>query len=61
MLYLFLLPSIVWLLVFSIRRWRGIVLTFKNYQFDLGIFGSEWAGLKHFQEVRYITGVLDDH
>lgn len=31
----------------------GIVLAFKNYRFDLGIFGSEWAGLKHFQ--KFIT------
>ena len=23
--------------------------------------GSEWADLQAFQEVRYITGVLDDH
>ena len=27
----------------------GIVLAFKNYRFDLGIYGSEWAGFKHFK------------
>ncbi|MDD7739499.1 MAG: ABC transporter permease subunit [Lachnospiraceae bacterium] len=27
----------------------GNILAFKNYRFDLGIFGSEWAGLKHFK------------
>ena len=59
MLYLFLLPCIVWLLVFCYAPMAGIVLAFKNYRFDLGIFGSEWA--QAFQEVRYITGVLDDH
>ena len=49
MLYLFLLPCIVWLLVFCYTPMAGIVLAFKNYRFDLGIFGSEWAGLKHFR------------
>lgn len=49
MLYLFMLPCIVWLLIFSYAPMAGIVLAFKNYRFDLGIFGSEWAGLKHFK------------
>lgn len=40
MLYLFLLPCIVWLLVFCYTPMAGIVLAFKNYRFDLGIFGS---------------------
>ncbi len=48
-LYLFMLPCIVWLLVFCYAPMAGIVLAFKNYRFDLGIFGSEWAGLKHFK------------
>lgn len=50
MLYLFLLPCIVWLLIFCYTPMAGIVLAFKNYRFDLGIFGSEWAGLKHFRK-----------
>lgn len=50
MLYLFLLPCIIWLLVFCYAPMAGIVLAFKNYRFDLGIFGSEWAGLKHFRK-----------
>lgn len=48
-LYLFLAPCIIWLLVFCYAPMAGIVLAFKNYRFDLGIFGSEWAGLKHFK------------
>ena len=48
---LFVPPSrIVWLLVFCYAPMAGIVLAFKNYRFDLGIFGSEWAGLKHFRK-----------
>lgn len=52
-LYLFVLPCIIWLIVFCYVPMTGIVLAFKNYRFDLGIFGSEWAGLKHFQ--KFIT------
>ena len=37
------------LIVFSYVPMTGIVLAFKNYRFDLGIYGSEWAGLKHFR------------
>ena len=48
-LYLFMLPCIIWLLVFCYAPMAGIILAFKNYRFDLGIFGSEWAGLKHFK------------
>lgn len=61
MLYLFLLPCIVWLLVFCYAPMAGIVLAFKNYRFDLGIFGKRMGWTQAFQEVRYITGVLDDH
>lgn len=49
MLYLFILPCIIWLIIFCYTPMAGIVLAFKNYRFDLGIFGSEWAGLKHFR------------
>ncbi|MBS6194290.1 MAG: sugar ABC transporter permease [Clostridiales bacterium] len=49
LLYLFLLPCIASLIVFCYVPMAGILLAFKNYRFDLGIFGSEWAGLKHFE------------
>lgn len=49
MLYLFLLPCVIWLIIFCYIPMAGIVLAFKNYRYDLGILGSEWAGLKHFK------------
>ena len=49
-LYLFLVPLVVWLITFCYVPMAGIVLAFKNYRFDLGIFGSEWAGFKHFEK-----------
>lgn len=59
MLYLFLLPASSGCL-YSLCAVAGIVLAFKNYRFDLGIFGSEWAGLKHFRKFVTSAGVLDD-
>lgn len=53
MLYLFILPCIVSLIIFSYVPMAGLTLAFKNYRFDLGIYGSEWAGLKHFK--KFIT------
>lgn len=49
-LYLFLIPLIIWLIIFCYVPMAGIVLAFKNYRFDLGIFGSEWAGFKYFEK-----------
>lgn len=48
MLYLFILPCFIWLIIFSYVPMGGIVLAFKNYKFNLGIYGSPWAGFKHF-------------
>lgn len=50
MLYLFVIPCVIWLIMFCYVPMTGIVLAFKDYRFDKGIFGSEWAGLTHFKE-----------
>lgn len=49
-LYLFVLPCVVWLLVFCYYPMYGAILAFKDYKYNLGILGSPWVGLKHFQE-----------
>lgn len=41
--YLFLVPGMASLLLFAYWPMYGIVLAFKEYRMDLGIFGSEWA------------------
>lgn len=45
------LPGIITLLCFRLLPIFGLILPFKNYTIDGGIFGSEWAGLKNFEFV----------
>lgn len=49
-LYLFLLPAIIYLLVFQYAPLYGIQIAFKDYNTTDGILGSPWVGLKHFKE-----------
>lgn len=52
-LYLFMLPCVVSLLVFNYYPMYGATLAFKDYKYNLGIMGSPWVGLKHFE--RFLT------
>ena len=45
------LPAILYLLIFHYVPIGGLVLAFKNYRYDLGIWGSEWVGLQNFKFV----------
>ncbi len=49
-LYLFILPLIVWLLIFQYQPMYGATLAFKDYKYNLGIMGSPWVGFKHFEK-----------
>jgi putative aldouronate transport system permease protein len=49
-LYLFILPCVISLLVFNYYPMYGALLAFKNYDYSLGIMGSPWAGLANFRE-----------
>lgn len=48
-LFLMILPAVLVAFLFSYLPMAGIVLAFKNYRFDLGVFGSPWAGLDNFK------------
>jgi len=48
-LYLMLLPPLVYFVVFRFYPILGNVIAFKDYRLADGIWGSPWAGLKHFQ------------
>jgi putative aldouronate transport system permease protein len=49
LLYLFLLPCVISLLIFNYYPMYGATLAFKDYSYRLGIMRSPWAGLKHFR------------
>lgn len=53
-LYLMMLPALALLILFSYLPMGGVVLAFKNYRIDDGIWGSEWAafgGFKNFYDL----------
>ncbi|TBL70515.1 ABC transporter permease [Paenibacillus thalictri] len=41
-------PALLLLLLLNYLPMGGLVLAFKNYRYDQGIFGSDWVGLKNF-------------
>lgn len=48
-LLLMLTPALLFFLVFSYIPMAGIVMAFKQYTYDGGIFGSPWNGLDNFR------------
>lgn len=52
-LYLLLLPALIYVLIFSYLPMYGVQIAFKDYRTGLGIWGSQWVGLKHF--IRFVT------
>lgn len=47
-LYLMILPPIITMFIFHYIPLYGVQIAFKNFRSSLGIWGSEWVGLKHF-------------
>lgn len=50
-LYIMLIPGLAYLLVFNYAPMYGVVIAFQKFNFVKGISGSEWIGLKNFQEL----------
>ena len=49
-LYLFLLPSLVFAAIFSYRPMIGIIMAFQDYDILKGLYGSPFVGIKNFTE-----------
>jgi putative aldouronate transport system permease protein len=47
-LYLMILPGVLYFLIFKYLPMAGLIIAFQDYQPFLGILGSPWVGLKHF-------------
>jgi putative aldouronate transport system permease protein len=48
LLYLMILPGLMYFIIFKYLPMAGLVISFQDYQPYLGIAGSEWVGFKHF-------------
>lgn len=48
--YLFLLPAVIWYAVFCYYPMTGVVIAFKKFQYNLGLYFSPWVGLRYFQD-----------
>ena len=48
-LYLYLLPVMLVLFLFSYMPMYGVQIAFKDFKSFKGIWGSSWVGLKHFR------------
>ena len=47
--YILAAIPLMYIFLFSYIPMVGIVIAFKNYRYDQGIFGSEWVGFKNFE------------
>ena len=50
-IYLLALPGIIFLLLFSYGPMYGILLAFKDFKINKGVWGSPWVGLLHYKEL----------
>lgn len=48
-LYLLCLPIIIYTILFKYVPFFGIIITFKDFKYNKGIWGSEWNGFDNFK------------
>lgn len=54
LLYVMLLPVLIYYVVFHYAPMYGAMIAFKDFSPRLGIWGSDWVGFEHFRE--FFTG-----
>ena len=50
-MYLFLLPAVIWHILFAYLPLYGISIAFKDYNIVEGVWGSAWVGLDNFRKI----------
>jgi putative aldouronate transport system permease protein len=48
MVYILMIPGLVWYIIFSYLPMGGLMLAFKEYKANLGILGSPWVGFDNY-------------
>ena len=48
-LFVMICPAVILTIVMAYLPMSGLILAFKNYRFDLGVFGSDWNGIENFR------------
>lgn len=48
-IYLMALPAMIYIIINNYTPMGGMVIAFKNYKYNLGIWGSDWAGFSNFE------------
>jgi putative aldouronate transport system permease protein len=56
-LWLMLLPGITFIIIFAYIPMGGIIIAFKDYKNQLGVWGSPWVGFSNFRYL-FISGKL---
>ena len=51
LLYLMILPGLIYFIIFKYVPMGGLIISFQDYQPFLGIKESPWVGLKHFERL----------
>ncbi|WP_157273051.1 ABC transporter permease [Paenibacillus daejeonensis] len=49
--YVFMIPGILYFLIFKIAPMWGVLMSFQDYQPSLGMLKSDWVGFKHFERL----------
>ncbi len=48
-IYIMIIPTIIYYLIFAYAPMYGAIIAFKNYTPIKGFLGSEWVGITHFK------------
>lgn len=59
MLYLILLPILIWYVVFCYIPMAGITLSFREFRYDMGIWNSPFVGMEHFIKMLQDNGFMN--